>query len=105
MIHFFRDILSGPLYIITSMLSLFLIMAIIGYIMEKKKLESEYNAKVAVIDNNQDKSMINVAPISPVSIAEDNNMQQSLNNFQPSNNELEVKEPVIVFEDPDQRKE
>ena len=49
MIEFFRDILNGPLYIVTTIISVILIMAIIGYLMEKKKIDRDLTSKVAVI--------------------------------------------------------
>ena len=37
MIKFFRDFLSGPVYVVVLLISIVLIMAIIGYLMEKKQ--------------------------------------------------------------------
>ena len=34
MIEFFRDVLDGPIYIVTTILSVIFIMAIIGFLME-----------------------------------------------------------------------
>ena len=39
MIKFFRDVLNGPLYIIVVLLSIILIMAIIGFMLERKQRE------------------------------------------------------------------
>lgn len=49
MIHFFRDVLDGPLYIVIVVFAVVFIMAIIGFMMERKKFEREAKAKVAVI--------------------------------------------------------
>lgn len=49
MIHFFRDILDGPLYIALVVVCIILIMAIIGFIMDRKKLEKEENEKRVVV--------------------------------------------------------
>ena len=49
MIHFFRDILDGPLYIALVVICIILIMAIIGFIMDRKKLEKEENEKRVVV--------------------------------------------------------
>lgn len=114
MIHFFRDILSGPLYIITSILSVIFIMAIIGFMMERKKLEEEKKAQVAIIDNKVPKPETSTAPtpIQPVLVKNQQEEQQPvtitpqpLNSITTANNDLEVKDPVIIFEDPDQKKE
>ena len=58
MIHFFRDILDGPLYLIVAVVCIILIMAIIGFIMERKKLEKEEKEKKVVVDGT--------TPIEPV---------------------------------------
>lgn len=49
MIHFFRDILDGPVYLIFVALNIIFIMAIIGFIMERKKLEKEEKDKIVVV--------------------------------------------------------
>lgn len=49
MIKFFRDVLDGPVYLIFVVICILLIMAIIGFIMERKKLEKEENDKRIVI--------------------------------------------------------
>ena len=41
MVKFFRDVLNGPLYIIIVLISIILIMAIIGFLMEKKQKQDE----------------------------------------------------------------
>lgn len=110
MIHFFRDILDGPLYIFTSILSVFFIMAIIGFLMERKKLEEETKEQFAVI--NKEIPRIN-QPVKPTPIAVEesildtsiHSLSQPLNNISSINNNLEVKEPVIIFDDSDQRKD
>ena len=110
MIHFFRDILSGPLYIITSILSIIFIMAIIGFMMERKKLEAEKKAQVAVISKKEPnlEPTMEPAPIEPVSVVIEKQQTiepQPLNSINSVSNNLEVKDPVIIFEDPDQKKE
>ena len=50
MISFFRDFLNGPIYIIAVIICIILIMAIIGFIMERKKLEKEEQEKKVTID-------------------------------------------------------
>ena len=129
MIEFFRDVLDGPLYIIVTIFAIIFIMAIIGFLMERKKLEKERKEHIAVIDTSVD-----VAPIEPVEVVSEQpvfqNMVDSqstiineqpivdfqntvvdnqvpLSEFNPVevNNPIEVKPNVIVFEDPDQKTE
>ncbi len=132
MIEFFRDVLDGPLYIGTTILSVILIMAIIGFLMERKKLEKEAKSKVAVV-TNQPKEVV---PIEPVSVhstissvtvepelqpqvvsptssisveqsspIENQDMNTTLEHPSDPNQSLEVASPVIIFEDPDLKKE
>lgn len=58
MIHFFRDILDGPLYIALVVVCIVLIMSIIGFIMDRKKLEKEENEKRVVVGG--------VTPMEPI---------------------------------------
>ena len=53
MVNFFRDVLNGPLYIVVVILSIIFIMAIIGFIMERKQKEKEAKGKVAFVSRNQ----------------------------------------------------
>ena len=109
MVEFFRDVLDGPLYIAVVVLSIIFIMAIIGFLMERKKLEKEAKEKVAVISNGSV-----VTPIQPVSIEVETEMQPpvitipetpSVSDTEKSDDPSEEKPPIIVFEDPDQKKE
>lgn len=58
MIHFFRDVLDGPLYLVLVVVCIILIMAIIGFIMEQKRLEKEEKEKIVVVNGT--------TPIEPV---------------------------------------
>ncbi len=49
MISFFRDFLDGPIYLILVVVCIILIMAIIGFIMERKKFEKEERNRIAVV--------------------------------------------------------
>ncbi len=49
MIEFFRDKLDGPLYYIMAIISVIFIMAIIGFIMERKQKEKDSKNKVAFV--------------------------------------------------------
>ena len=111
MIEFFRDVLSGPLYIIVVIVAVILIMAIIGFLMERKKLEKEEKEKIAIVGTQNI-----VPPITPVAVEEKENVVNTEQATKPLENNatssvtqeqssLEVKTPVIVFEDPDQKNE
>lgn len=126
MVEFFRDVLDGPLYIVTAVICVIFIMAIIGFLMERKKLEKEAKNRVAVINNNpvntssantpvvnnQNVQQPEVTPINPVTVqevVEVPNVQteptSTPNLIQEENTPAEVKKPVIVFEDPDEKTE
>ena len=47
MIKFFRDVLSGPIYILVVVLAIIFIIAIIGFLMEKKQQQLENDSKYA----------------------------------------------------------
>lgn len=49
MIEFFRDALDGPLYYIIAILAVIFIMAIIGFIMERKQQEKNQKGKIAFV--------------------------------------------------------
>ena len=55
MIKFFRDILSGPVYIVVLIISVILIMAIIGYLLEKKQKQEEAEGKIAHVGRKVNK--------------------------------------------------
>lgn len=101
MVHFFRDILVGPLYIGITILSIIFIMAIIGFLMERKKLEKEEKQKVAVISDIR-----TVTPIAPVTLTQQKQFVNQNVNFNDSikemNSSLEVKTPIVVFENSNQ---
>ena len=52
MVNFFRDVLNGPLYIVVVILSIIFIMAIIGFIMERKQKEKESKGKIAFVSRS-----------------------------------------------------
>lgn len=52
MVKLFRDVLNGPLYIVVVILSIIFIMAIIGFIMERKQKQKEASSKVAFVSRN-----------------------------------------------------
>ena len=64
MIKFFKDVLDGPLYFIIAILAIILIMAIIGFMMERKQKEIEAENKIAHVDRNVTKKEENPAPNS-----------------------------------------
>ena len=72
MIEFFRDVLDGPLYIIAAIISVILIMAIVGFIMERLKLAKDEQLKVAHVSRDI------VTPIEPVQVEASNSEEPSL---------------------------
>ena len=52
MVNFFRNVLNGPLYIVVVILSIIFIMAIIGFIMERKQKQKEARNQVAFVSRN-----------------------------------------------------
>jgi hypothetical protein len=80
-------------------------MAIIGYLMEKKKIDRDLKSKVAVIETPSSNPVDTITPIQPVTITKEASEEVSpISNTEEENPSLEVKTPVIVFEDPDEKK-
>ena len=117
---FFRDILDGPLYIIVALLSLIFIMAIIGFLMERKRLEKEEKARIVYVNNSVDVPIepvqtkveeINVNPVtssnvttvSTIPVNSNSVVNEQIPAQQDSNPSLLVKTPVVVFDDPDKK--
>ena len=111
MINFFRDVLDGPLYIVIAILSVIFIMAIIGFLMERKKLEEDEKAKFAVVSDKNE-----IPPIQPVNVEmgveetkyEENiisNEQMPNSNIEEAKDTVEVQTPVIIFSDEEQKVE
>lgn len=69
MIKFFRDVLNGPLYIVIVIISLILIMAIIGRLMEKKQKKEEAEGKIAHVGRKV-KNNVNEIPSTTMENAE-----------------------------------
>ena len=110
MIEFFRDVLDGPLYIAIVVLSIIFIMAIIGFLMERKKLEKEAKNKIAVVGTQNINTPQEITPIPSVSIEAEQKVESVSvektpisNLVQEENPSMEVKKPVFVFEDPDSK--
>lgn len=80
MIWFFRDFLDGWLYVVVSFLSLIFIMAILGFMMERKQLEIEKRNKTIVLNDNDDLNKITN------NSKESNNVINSNNNLESNNN-------------------
>lgn len=104
MIQFYRDILDGPLYIGITMLSIIFIMAIIGFLMERKKFEKEEKNKIAIVADI--KKVTPIAPVTVTNLADAMNQNAVLNNeVKDTNSSLEVKAPIVVFDNPNQKQE
>lgn len=50
MIHFFRDILDGPVYIVVSIICILLIIGILGFMIEKLRKKSDSSPTVKDVD-------------------------------------------------------
>lgn len=124
MVEFFRDVLNGPLYIVVVIIALVLIMAIIGFLMEKKQKQVEKEESVVHVGTEVKQEEVD--PISnpgvftpmnqtaeevSVGVVQNNNVEQVFTNDEiPSSQEEPnisepIKAPVFVFEDPDEKKE
>ncbi len=101
---FFRDVLDGPLYIIVAIVAIILIMAIIGFILEKKKIAKEQEDKIATVDLPKSTGPVSVTNNKkPETIPVYEEMPKELEKVNTLGS-LEVKTPVFVFEDPDEKK-
>lgn len=82
--EFFRDFLDGPLYIVVVVIAVILIMAIIGYFMEKNQNEAKLKSKVAEINDNStvSNSAVSSTPIENIETV------QSLNESSVTNAEI-----------------
>lgn len=92
MIWFFRDFLDGPLYLVVAFFCLIFIMAILGFMMERKQLEKEEKNKMVVLNNQND------TPIYDVGSYEESIRQNSANQTvsKPSEN-AQVVQPQSVI--------
>lgn len=68
-VHFFRDTLSGPVYVIVVIIAIILIFACIGYLAENKIKEKKQKEKYAEVAGPGEvvKSVEATAPIPVVS--------------------------------------
>lgn len=73
MIWFFRDFLDGPLYLVVAFFCLIFIMAILGFMMERKQFEKEEKNKMVVLNNQND------TPIYDIGSYEESIRQNSAN--------------------------
>ena len=71
-IHFFRDILDGPLYVIVVIISILLLCVCIGYLIDvRQKKQNIY--KEQEINSNQDAVVLNTnSEVKSVYSGEDN---------------------------------
>lgn len=74
MIHFFRDVIDGPIYIVTVVISLFGIMAIFGFILEHLKKKEEPVALVKEIESKNGSKLV----ISSLQLEQEENKNSSL---------------------------
>ena len=108
MIKFFRNTLSGPLYVIVAVLSIIFIMAIIGFIMERKKQEQEEEGRIAYIKNAEPMEPVETKTVeTSIPVVEqpkvDNKVNETVPQQPEENPSLIVETPVVVFDDPDKK--
>lgn len=97
-IGFFRDVLDGPLYVITTIINIILICSCIGYLAEqslnKKKQKEHYDNTHATIENKVDNQLQNQTNLSnnenlelvtPSMISEDISIKQGNSKSQQTN--------------------
>ena len=71
-IHFFRDILDGPLYVIVVIISIFLLYVCIGYLIDVRQ-KRQHIYKEQEINSNQDAVVLNTnSEVKSVYSGEDN---------------------------------
>ena len=71
-IHFFRDILDGPLYVIVVIISILLLCVCIGYLIDVR-LKRQHIYKEQEINSNQDAVVLNPnSEVKSVYSGEDN---------------------------------
>ena len=71
-IHFFRDILDGPLYVIGVIISIFLLCVCIGYLIDVRQ-KRQHIYKEQEINSNQDAVVLNTnSEVKSVYSGEDN---------------------------------
>lgn len=101
MIWFFRDFLDGPLYLVVAFFCLIFIMAILGFMMERKQLEKEEKNRMVVLNNE------NVTPVYDVGSFEENMrqnvsqntvVQREIPNVQAQDNQVVKPQSVIPNE-------
>ena len=72
MVEFFRDILDGPLYYVVVLIAIVLIMAIIGFIMERRQKEKQEKGKVAFVSREAKQHVENNSEVIPGTEVENN---------------------------------
>lgn len=99
MIHFFRDILDGPVYIIVVILSILAIMGIIGFIMERFKKAEDEDIAVKTVDSPKPEKVgtLVISSTSPNTNAQ-TNTQEKLVEKNPAN--LEKTEVLEIVSTP-----
>lgn len=79
MVWFFRDFLDGPLYLVVAFFCLIFIMAILGFMMERKQLEKEEKNRMVILNNENIKPDIDIPEEVPQAVPQSNVIEQELN--------------------------
>lgn len=96
MIHFFRDIIDGPVYIAVTIISFFGIMAILGFMAERLKKKEEQVALVKDVESVNRSKLV----ISSIQLDEEKeeNLKEEKENILEINSD-EVSSPQITLEE------
>ena len=114
MIHFYRDILDGLLYFALSALSIMLIMALIGYILEtingKKEEEAVEDIQLPLYKPEPDMKLSNTLNLDSIASAEDvlsiHQLKSKDHSYKYEEKKVEVnEEPTLELEIPEQKQE
>jgi len=95
---FYRDVLDGPLYFIVLVVSVILIMAIIGFIMERKKFATDAKNKVAHVDKD-------VTPIEEVKVEEKTQPTDEQEEPKKEEKKIKPKEVINFTPEPEEQKQ
>lgn len=98
MIWFFRDFLDGPLYLVVAFFCLIFIMAILGFMMERKQLEKEEKNKMVVLNNKSTTQIYDVGSYEESIRQTSNNEQVNISGIPVQDNQVANPQSVIPDE-------
>lgn len=98
MIWFFRDFLDGFTYLGFSIVCIIFIMAIIGFMMERKQLEREKKNREAVLEGDLKSSALGSVPLTDASTSASNIYENNVSSRNEHNVEIVQPQSVIPEE-------